>query len=130
MDDWLLSASICQILMVCPPNYVQHDRAGAEIERHTIPDMKIMVTCQGMRQPSLLDLRHPDGRPGQGITDYMGITVEPTSLQDGGQPVHMDDMVYFGMRRYSHVSKKRRCRPICTILFIQAIRHLRARGNR
>ena len=93
---------IRQVGMVIFPEQIEHDRAGTKVERHAILDPEIRVTFQKMGQPPSLDIRNSDGRSRQRITDHVGITVELSLIQDGGEPIHMDDMVYFNLFRLLH----------------------------
>ena len=102
VNDRVLPVSIGQFRVIPLKDHIQHDGARTEVERHAVTDAPALMAAQTIREPTLLNRGHADGGAGSLTPNDLRIAPQAAVSDNGGQPVHMDDMINFRPARNRH----------------------------
>jgi hypothetical protein len=79
VQDWTLTTMIRKLGVVTLIDQVEHDRAGAKVERHARAHVQTGMAIQGqLMDTALFDLVHPNRGSGQGALHDLGIAPQAT----------------------------------------------------
>ena len=81
---------------------VEHDGTRAEVKRHTVSYAKSRTTLYRIGQSPPLNNVHTDCRSGPCAALQYCVGPKHKILDDGLQPVHVDDVIYLWLGRPGH----------------------------